>query len=94
MCGGLNAHEYERLKKTTLCMWLCPTCLQPNFSDSFFEDISLTRHYNPYDSLDSLSTTDENHEDNAIDVPTENNIQRNVQRNSKERSIKILTVNC
>ncbi len=94
LCSGLGDQEYRRIQRTSnSCVWLCQKLL-PNFSDSFFEDVSVDSHPNIYDNLASLTMT-ENTEHGEDEIQGSGaDLTANLQKKPKKMDIKILAINC
>ena len=53
-CSGISEQSYRRMMGHE-CVWICPFCALPTFSDSFFESGETVETNNRYDIMNSIS---------------------------------------
>lgn len=89
-CSGLSADAYACLQNSD-CIWICPNCGIPNFSNSFFdsETSSLDSSVESNNRFSPLANRDPYEDQNTFNIPNRSNL-RSTSRSNHENSKKPL----
>ncbi len=83
-CCGIDPKQYVKYQSETNCTWLCATCSLPNFTDSFFQDESLSAD----NSFNSISSPSESEEENSL-----LSLLHRHRRQTRDQPLKVTTIN-